>query len=189
VPNSLKLSGAYDWFFEGFTIYQALLTDLRLDFVSFDGYLETLARVYDSYSATAGSDNLSLLQASEQRWTTAASAVYERGMLVAFLYDLSLRKQTGCDASLGKIYPQLFRVAPAGQASANETIIKLLSEPEGLHSFVPDYLERPAKINFNEIFSAYGIVQTSGSGPTKWAPAANLNQSQRKLLGCIGYKK
>lgn len=189
VPNSLKLAGSYDWFFEGFTIYQALLTDLRLDFISFNGYLETLARVYDSYSATADSDNLSLLQAAEQRWTTSASAVYERGMLTAFLYDLLLRKQTGCDASLPRVYPELFRVAGAGQANANETIIRLLSGREGVNSFAHDYLERPAKINFDEIFSAYGIVQTSGSGPTRWVPAANPNQSQRKLLGCIGYKK
>ena len=49
VPNSLKLEGAYDWFFEGFTLYQALRMDLRLGLISFDDYLETIASVYDSY--------------------------------------------------------------------------------------------------------------------------------------------
>ena len=49
VPNSLKLAGDYDWFFEGFTIYQALRLDLRLHLISFDDYLDTIARVYDSY--------------------------------------------------------------------------------------------------------------------------------------------
>jgi len=188
VPNSLKLPGAYDWFFEGFTIYQALRTDLRLGFISFDGYLETLAHVADSYGA-AGSDSLSLLDASEQRWTTSAQTVYEQGMLVAFLYDLTLRKQTGCEASLEDVYPKLFRPASAGQASGNEIIIKLLTEPDDLKTFARDYLERPAKINLDEILSSYGIVQASGSGPTKWTPAANLTQAQRKLLGCLGYKK
>jgi hypothetical protein len=189
VPNSLKLTGAYDWFFEGFTIYQALRTDLRLGFISFDGYLETLAHVVDSYLATTDSNSLSLLDASDQRWTTAAAVVYEKGMLVAFLYDLMLRKQTGCDASLEDLYPKLFREASAGQASANELIIKLLTEPDGVKTFGRDYLERPAKINLDEILSTYGIGQSSGSGPTKWAPATNLTQAQRKLLGCLGYKK
>ena len=36
VPNSLSLDGDYDWFFEGFTLYLALLTDVRLGLISFD---------------------------------------------------------------------------------------------------------------------------------------------------------
>jgi M61 glycyl aminopeptidase len=189
VPNSLNLTGAYDWFFEGFTIYQALRTDLRLGFISFDGYLETLARVADSYLAAADINSLSLLDASEQRWTTSAATVYEKGMLVAFLYDLMLRKQTGCDASLEDVYVKLFGEASAGHATANETIIKLLTEPDGLQTFDRDYLERPAKIKLDEILSTYGIVESSGSGPTKWTPVTNPTQAQRKLLGCLGYKK
>src|SRR6185437_16217136 len=43
VPNSLKLEGDYDWFFEGFTLYQALRMDLRLGLISFEDYLETIA--------------------------------------------------------------------------------------------------------------------------------------------------
>jgi hypothetical protein len=30
VPNALRLHGDYDWFFEGFTLYTALLTALEL---------------------------------------------------------------------------------------------------------------------------------------------------------------
>ena len=30
VPNSLRLEGDYDWFFEGFTLYTALVTALEL---------------------------------------------------------------------------------------------------------------------------------------------------------------
>lgn len=188
VPNSLQLAGAYDWFFEGFTIYEALRMDLKLGFITFAGYLETLARVYDTYEATADSDRLSLLEASEQRWTTSASLVYEKGMLLAFLYDLMIRKETGCDRAIEALYPALFHMVPAGQGSANETIIKLLTESDALQSFAQDYLERPARIKLDAILSDYGITQTSGAEATKWAPAPNLSQSQRKLLGCIGYK-
>ena len=78
VPNSLQLAGDYDWFFEGFTLYQALRTDLRLGLISFNDYLETIARVYDSYLAASDRDALSLIEASERRWTTSSSLVYEK---------------------------------------------------------------------------------------------------------------
>ena len=67
VPNALQLKGDYDWFFEGFTLYQALVTALELKVISFDEYLNTLARVYDSYLSSP--DTLSLIEASERRWT------------------------------------------------------------------------------------------------------------------------
>jgi predicted metalloprotease with PDZ domain len=185
VPNSLQLAGAYDWFFEGFTMYEALRMDLKMGFITFAGYLETLARVYDTYQATADRDRLSLLEASEQRWTTSASLVYEKGMLVAFLYDLMIRKETNCERSIETLYPDLFHLVPAGQGSANETIIKLLTEREALKSFAQDYLERPARINLDAILSDYGISQTSGPGATIWAPAINPGKTQRKLLDCI----
>ncbi len=52
VPNGLPFDGNYDWFFEGFTLYQALRSAARLGFIDFREYLDTMARVYDSYLAT-----------------------------------------------------------------------------------------------------------------------------------------
>lgn len=190
VPNSLKLTGDYDWFFEGFTLYQALRMDLRLGLISFADYLETIARVYDSYLASLDRNDLSLLEASERRWTAGASLVYEKGMLVAFIYDLSLRKLSGCRASLDDVYAELFRLAATGQRSANETIISLLSEREELKTFARDYVERAGKINLEPILTAYGIqTGTSGTGATRFIPARDPDKTQRNLLGCIGYRK
>jgi predicted metalloprotease with PDZ domain len=50
VPNSLKLRGDYDWFFEGFTLYTALRTALELKVIDFKEFLNTLSGVYDVYS-------------------------------------------------------------------------------------------------------------------------------------------
>lgn len=192
VPNSLKLEGDYDWFFEGFTLYQALQMDLRLGLISFDDYLATIARVYESYLSSADGDRLSLIEASERRWTTSSSLVYEKGMLVAFIYDLSLRKLTDCRATLDHVYAELFRVSATGQRSANETIIRVLSEREELKSFAKDYVETAARVNLDEILPAYGIQlepRTSGSTATRLTLVRDLNKTQRKLLGCIGYRK
>ena len=190
VPNSLKLEGDYDWFFEGFTLYQALRMDLRLGLISFDDYLETIAGVYDSYKSAVDGDRLSLIEASQRRWTTSASLVYEKGMLVAFIYDLILRKLTDCRASLDDVYAELFRLSATGQRSANETIIGLLSERAGLKTFARDYVESAAKIDLEAILPAYGLqVGSSGSGATELIPRHDLTKDQRKLLGCIGYRK
>lgn len=188
VPNSLKLAGDYDWFFEGFTLYQALRMDLRLGLISFDGYLETIASVYDSYLAAADRDRLSLLEASERRWTTSSSLVYEKGMLTAVVYDLSLRKLSDCRESLDDVYADLFRLSGGGQRSANETIIGILSAREGLASFAKDYVEGAGKIDLDAALSAYGIQVQRGSSGTKLVVARDLSGGQRKLLGCIGYR-
>jgi predicted metalloprotease with PDZ domain len=91
VPGALLLAGDYDWFYEGFTLYQALRAAVRLGFIDFQEYLSTMARVYDSYLATTDRDRLSLIEASQRRWTNSSSLVYDKGMLVAFLFDLGLR--------------------------------------------------------------------------------------------------
>jgi predicted metalloprotease with PDZ domain len=188
VPNSLKLVGDYDWFFEGFTLYQALRMDLRLGLISFDNYLETIASVYDSYLSSVDHDRLSLIEASQRRWTSPSSLVYEKGMLAAFIYDLSLRSLTECQASLDDVYSELFRLPLTGQENANEIIIRLLTEQPGLESFAKDYVESAGKINLDAEVSAYGIrVQSGGSG-TRLVPGRDLNKAQRKLLGCIGYR-
>jgi predicted metalloprotease with PDZ domain len=189
VPNSLKLEGDYDWFFEGFTLYQALRMDLQLGLISFADYLETIAGVYDSYRSAEDRDRLSLIEASQRRWTTSASLVYEKGMLVAFIYDLTLRKLTDCRASLDDVYPELFRLSATGQPSANETIIGLLSEREGLKTFARDYVENAAKIDLAAILPGYGIqVRSSASRATELIPGHDVDQTERKLLGCIGYR-
>ncbi len=189
VPNSLKLAGEYDWFFEGFTLYQALRTDLRLGLISFNDYLETIARVYDSYLAAKDRDSLSLIEASERRWTTSASLVYEKGMLVAFIYDLMVRKFTDCQSSLDDVYAALFRLSATGQRNANETIMSELSEREELKTFAKDYVERPGIIDLDSVVSAYGIQVRRGSSGTTLTVTRNLDKTQQRLLGCVSYRR
>ena len=190
VPNSLELQGDYDWFFEGFTLYQALRMDVHFGLISFNDYLETIARVYDSYLSDVNHDRLSLIEASERRWTNSSSLVYEKGMLVAFIYDLSLRNLTNCRASLDDVYRELFGLSATGQGSANETIIRVLSKRPGLESFAKDYVESAGKIDLDSVISSFGIqVQRAGPGPTKLAVSRSLNKTERNLLRCIGEGK
>jgi hypothetical protein len=47
VPNALRLTGDYAWFYEGFTNYQALLVGMRRGQLTFRDYLNALGRAYD----------------------------------------------------------------------------------------------------------------------------------------------
>lgn len=186
VPNNLKLDGDYDWFFEGFTLYQALLTDMRLGLISFDDYLQTIGRVFQSYLSTPDRDKWSLIEASERRWTTSSSLVYDKGMLVAFLYDLQLRESSDCSSSVSSVYRELFLWEPTGHENANELIIRLLSKPHGMDGFTKQYVAARGSLQFEEYFAKYGL-EFQDSGP-RLKVKRGIDDGQRKLLRCLGYR-
>jgi predicted metalloprotease with PDZ domain len=185
VPNSLALDGAYDWFFEGFTLYQALRTDLRLRLISFKDYLDTIARVYESYLASGDYGQLSLLEASERRWTSASSMVYQKGMLVAFLYDVLVRSLSDCKTSSEDVYRQLFSLNSTGQENGNKTIIGLLSAPEGMAPFVKDYIDGARAINLEGELSSLGFQMRRTQTGFKLSTGERLNKTQKKLAKCL----
>ena len=150
VPNSLLLEGDYDWFFEGFTLYTALVTALDLKFIDFDEYVATLGRVYDSYLSRP--DELSLIDASERRWTSGNSVVYDKGMLVAFLYDLMISRESNGRNHLLNLYRELFRQAPE-PANGNDVIIKMLSSTAAGAELAKNYIEGKTELNLKPLLA------------------------------------
>jgi predicted metalloprotease with PDZ domain len=188
VPNALSLEGDYDWFFEGFTLYQALLTALHLRFISFEDYLDTIARVYDSYCSSPDRDKLSLVAAAEHRWTTSSSLVYDKGMLVALVYDLMLRRTSGYNASITDIYPRVFRSAGARE-DANDFIMSILNQAAGMEQFSARYVQKATSIDLPAKLAAYGLsVQSMASG-TRIFVKPDLQPDQLRLLRSMGYKR
>src|SRR5687768_13397759 len=106
-------------------------------------------------------------------------------MLAAFAYDLSLRNVSDCRTTLADVYRELFHRSATGQGSANEIIIKLLSEQRGLELFTKHYVESAAKINLEPVISPFGIQLQRGAPGSKLAVTQILDQEQRKLLGCL----
>jgi len=191
VPNGLSLDGDFDWFFEGFTLYQALRCAVRLGFIDFQEYLDTLGRVYDSYLASEERDRLSLVEASQRRWTSGSSLVYDKGMLVAFLYDLKLRNGSGNRRSLDDVYHELFRRFPsdAERVDGNESIVLVLMRHDGDEQIVRSYIQTPGFIDLETILPVYGIRITSSGHQKRLLVAETLNPSQRTLLESLGYRK
>lgn len=192
VPNAISLEGDYDWFFEGFTLYQALRTTQKLGLVDFAEYLRTIGRVYDSYLSVAERDQLSLLMLSERRWTSSKSLLYDRGMLVAFLYDLQLRLNGDGKSSLGDIYGKLFALKNTANSSAlngNEYTMTLLDQASGIDGFSKQYIESALPIELGVLLAPYGIEVNRDRGQTQLKVAGKLDASQRKLLKSLGHKK
>ncbi len=186
VPNSLKLEGDYDWFFEGFTLYTALRTALELGVIDFKEYLATLGRVYDQYRAHP--DTLSLIEESERRWASTGSQVYLKGMLIAFLYDLMIRKESAGQRTLADSYRDLFSSRLTDGADGNEAIIGLLGSTPVSRSFIKTYVENSTAVDLNKVLPAYGMsVLFTGKG-FQLRVEGDLNQDQKQLLRSLGYQ-
>jgi len=187
VPNALKLRGDYDWFFEGFTLYQALLTAVRLKVISFEEYLNTLSRVYDSYRSQA--DNLSLIEASERRWTAASSAVYDKGMLVAFLYDLEARYATNGKSGLPERYAELFAKYAGKTVNANEAIMSLLATSAETENLLKSYVGNRQKLELGQALNRFGFIAQSDGTATNLSIVNNPSKDQMRLLKSLGYRR
>lgn len=187
IPNSLKLEGSYDWFFEGFTLYVALQSALKLNLIKFDEYLATIARVYDSYLSYT--DSQSLLDASASRWTNSGSLVYDKGMLVALLYDLTLRLETGGSDTLKAKYQSLLSRLVGKSTDANEAIIGSMGSSAATRQIFTSYVEEPRRIELPLSLAPFGIDVVVGNSKSELKVRKELTPGQLKLLKSLGYRR
>jgi hypothetical protein len=189
VPNGLGLAGDYDWFYEGFTNYQALRASQRLGDLNFNDYLDALARTSDAYDALKAQDTVSLIEASSRRWTGSNTLVYHKGMLVAALYDLQLRNVTGGKRSLDDVYRALFRRAQSGSRGrdGNAVVLEALEEMAGGRELIDRFVMGAQKIDLAAELQPHGL-RLDRTGPrSRITVSASLLSSQRDLLRQIGY--
>ena len=88
-PNGVNLTGDYAWFYEGFALYESLKLGVALKRIRFEDYLDTLSR---AYTIDVNSKPVGPFVNSRNIDTTQ---LYSRGMIVAFLSDLSSLQQSG----------------------------------------------------------------------------------------------
>ena len=188
VPNALALEGDYDWFYEGFTVYQAARTAVRLDLLTFSEFLNAIARAYDASAPTINA--LSLIEASGRRWTTGQSSVYSKSLVVAFLYDLRVRSASRGKLSLDNAYRSLFQKYSAGKGAntdGNTASIEALAFNPAAMDFLERFIRRPVTINLATELTEFGLqVETVGLR-TRISVSEKLNKHQRDLLRQLGY--
>jgi hypothetical protein len=184
IPNALRLIGEYDWFYEGFALYQALKIGLRLNHIRFDDFLATLARAYD----LARSQNVSLADPAVNRW--ASNGIYARGLVAAFLCDVRLlnNKQPGVDEIVREVFVKF------GQSSnvtedGNTAIPSLLGTKPELRQIVADYVKGAKLIEWSDELNMAGITFGQSSSGSELKVKDKPNGRQKALLDKLGYNQ
>jgi predicted metalloprotease with PDZ domain len=188
IPNRLRLDGDYAWFYEGFTLYQALRCGVELGYFTFNDLLNALGRAYDAYRRTPQFDQLSLVQAGERRWTGGNALVYNKGMLAAFLLDARLRSGGG-KASLGTVYRGLLQNHGLNKppAPAGATLVAELQKNKELTELVRTLIADSAPIDLRRSIAPYGLNLEETGARSVLSVAPGLSRSQRDLLREFGY--
>jgi len=196
VPNGLALNDDYDWFYEGFTVYQAARTAVRLDLLTLPEFLNAIARAYDGYVAGVDHDHWSLVEASQRRWTVGESSVYSKSMVVAFLYDLKLRSQSHGKRSLDDVYRRLFQhyhsSDPASstllnEGDGNDGVMNVLAGESMSQDFVQMFIRNPVAINLQAELEPFGLRAEKFGSRTSISVSEQLTKRQRDLLRELGY--
>ena len=187
IPNNLALSGNYDWFYEGFALYQSLRTGVALNRIRFEDFLDTLARAYDLDNFQ--SQKISLIEASKNRWSGANAQVYARGMLVAFLADVALLRESKGRRSVNDILRELYakHQKPNEMQDANAAILNILESHAELRALVGRYIKGAEKLDWQTDLESIGIETNGENFPSKLAVKSKLKARQKDLLNELGY--
>lgn len=187
IPNNLALTGNYDWFYEGFTVYQALKTGLQTNQIRFEDFLATLAEAYhiDNFQTR----KISLIEASKNRWNGANSQVYSRGMIAAFLCDAALLRQSNGKRQISDVFREIYNKyrVPNEPQDGNAAILSVLENHAELRPTIEKYIKGTEKIDWQADLETIGVEAAEENSFTKLSVKAKLNNHQKNLLNKLGY--
>lgn len=187
LPNAFRIRENFDWFWEGFTRYIALLTLARLRLIDLSEFLEAVNAEYEAYLFNPFRQQLSLIAASPEKFASAASydLVYRKGMLVAALYDLQLRWESRNQSDLSDLMKSLYRkYALTGREVGNREVLQEMQSLGDFKQFVGDDIAGMQPINLAARVKTYGLTleQNAVTGRWKLKPATKLSSRQQSLL-------
>ena len=182
LPNSVNLAGKYDWFYEGFALYQSLKTGVALNRLRFDDFLDTLARAYTFDSAL--SSHRSLIDLSANRTSGGDTDLYARGMLVAFLTDIHLLQSSRGKRDIGSILSTIYDLYHNAAASTdgNKAVLEVIALPE-----VTQLVQSTDRLDWNEELKAAGIEQIERGASVILLVTSKPSGRQKQILEKLGY--
>lgn len=184
LPNGVNLTGPYDWFYEGFALYESLKTGVALNRIRFDDMLDTLSRAHGLDAAIA--PRRSLLEASRDRWNGADTQLYARGMVAAFLADVVLLERSKGKDSIEAILSKLFAAhrPPARPIEGNAAVLELFGTAPELGEIAANYIRGAKPIAWDGIIGLAGLEEAPGV-PLRVKP--KISGRQRAILNKLGY--
>jgi len=187
IPNGVNLTGNYDWFYEGFALYQSLRLAVGLNRIRFEDFLDTLSRAHTIDSAM--SPKISLIQASTNRFGGSTTQVYARGMLVAFLTDLAMLERSKGKQSVEDFLKDIYAKhrKPAAPEDANTVVIEMLKTRANAARIVDKYITGVEKIDWTNELAAAGIEDADAGPLTNLRVKEKPKGSQKAMLDKLGY--
>jgi predicted metalloprotease with PDZ domain len=183
LPESFNVRENFDWFWEGFTRYIALLTLHRLRMADLPVMLEEMSYEYQFYSYNPLRNKLSLVDLSPEKFANAASyeLIYHKGTLVAWLYDLELRTQTEGRKNVLSVMRDLNQTyGNSQQEIGNREITEALAKAAKLDSFVNEYIKGTKEIDLNQLLKKYGLSVEGNT--TKLSISPKWSKKQQTLI-------
>jgi predicted metalloprotease with PDZ domain len=179
--------GNYDWFYEGFTVYQALQTGVQTNRIRFEDFLDTLSQAYNFDNLQ--SQKISLIEASKNRWNGTNGQIYARGIIIAFLCDVALLRQSKGKNSIAEIFREVYQKyrLPNKMQDGNTAILKILENYTELRPIVEKYIQGAEKINWQADLEGIGIKATETNFNVKLDVETKLKARQKDLLNKLGY--
>lgn len=187
MPSRLSLSGNYDWFYEGFALYQSLRVGVTVNRLRFEDFLDTLARARTIDNLQ--SRKISLIEASKNRWNGANTQIYARGMLVAFLCDALILQKSKGKNSLSDVFREIYQKhkLPAPRQDGNTAILQILESREELRPITENYVKNARAIDWRTTLETIGIESVEENFQTKLKAKEKPNGRQKDLLDRLGY--
>jgi predicted metalloprotease with PDZ domain len=188
LPNAFRVRENFDWFWEGFTRYVALLSLVRLQLIGLNEYLEAIGEEYEAYAFNPSRLEVSLTTASPTKFANIANydLVYRKGMLVAALYDLELRWQSRGRSSVTDVMRELYQnYARHDIEVGNNEVLSVLNKFADSRRLIRDWIEGTQEIVIAETVKPYGLVvewSPATRGKVRISRAAKLSARQRDLM-------
>lgn len=184
IPNGVSLTGRYDWFYEGFALYQSLRTGVELNQLRFEDYLDTLARASD---IDAVGPRASLIDAGRDRWNGFETHVYARGMLLAFMCDLLLLEATKGKMSVSDILRDVVAASrSAAPREGNAAVIEVLRKHRELRPVVEKYVFGSDEFAWADVLRGAGIVASRNGASARLTVDPKASGAAKRILEKLG---
>lgn len=194
LPGAFAVRENFDWFWEGFTRYMGIVTLLRLRLIGPRDYFDMLGEEFEAYLANPARARTSLVAASADKFASRENyeLVYRKGTLVAALYDLSLRWQSGGRRSVNDVMRALYQnYARSGRPVGNSEVIEELNRAGDFKRFLADYVSGTREVDLAALLKPYGlsVEQTAATqGRVRISPALKPSDKQRTLLDSFNHE-
>ena len=176
-PNGIDLIGDYAWFYEGFAMYSSLKLAVKLNRIRFEDFLDTLSRAHTI--DTNAKPRKALTDASID-----PTVRYARGMIVAFMTDLQMLKNSGGKSDVGKSLRDLFTQNQRlpGRGKATDAVKTVVDQ-----TLIRRYVEGIEVVDWTAELVTAGIESKQAGRATTLVVVPKPSGRQREILDRLGY--